>query len=435
MTGTISATDWVPVQWPESWKDPGLLDLFTDTPVNCLLCSSGSPALGAAASRPAIKAIDWTKPAEHGIACAPLGTVPDLAGKTILTITGTAWPGVRLSSRKGQADSGPTGAPWVDASGWVVRLAQAQAPGKTIWLMSDPPEKDAPVRNAASYVLAIAEAQSAGAKRILTLDPDLATALAARRPEALEQWKRITDALRFFAGRHTADGYREQAALGVLSDYHGDNEFMATEVLNLGARQHLACRVLLKPAKPDFVGLKALLYVDAEPPAEPLRAQLAAFVREGGLLIGPAHCNALAGSAQPRPCEVPAYESRSLGRGRVVTPTSEWSDPWMIVADAHSIMSRRHDPVRLYNAGTLMERISISADGAKRLVQLVNYSGRPPAHPVTVGVPGRFRSARVVTMETPAGQVTKPRVRKLDTEVDMPPFAAYAEVELDGREI
>lgn len=53
------------------------------------------------------------------------------------------------------------------------------------------------------------------------------------RDPGQETWRKIVQAIEFFAARRSWAHYRPVGLLGVVSDFSGSNEFMSFEVLNL----------------------------------------------------------------------------------------------------------------------------------------------------------------------------------------------------------
>ncbi len=105
--------------------------------------------------------------------------------------------------------------------------------------------------------------------------------------------------------------------VGVVSDFDGPNEFLATETLNLLARRNLPYRIILKQTAEaaSFASLHALVYVDEQPPAPALHGKMVAFARDGGFLLVGNKWDA-AGST-PTPSTHPRFSLRSLGKGRL----------------------------------------------------------------------------------------------------------------------
>jgi len=282
MAADIAAADLVPFRWPATWTDPRHIALFEGGPVNCLLFDGPAGAIADAARKAGLSVIYW-----NSLNAAKLADINWNAPVPIVTVTGLVWPRMQAAAGGGdQAASGPTGAPWIDSTSWVARLAAARAGGKQIWLDFAPPKDEAPPGDAA-YRVAVADAASTGARWALTLDPKLSAGLAAGSAGALKTWKSITAALSFFEQHKPWRSYQHQGPLGVVSTFAGEHEFMATEFLNLAARRNLLYRVIDRSrlASADLGGLRAVIWLDQELPPPEAVPKLAEFARAGGLLI------------------------------------------------------------------------------------------------------------------------------------------------------
>lgn len=154
---------WVPLSWPSAWKDPKSFDWITGTPINCLVFEAGLPDLDplrTEARRRELAIVDWTKPESSGIAAGEAAKIPWSGALPIAAITDAVWPGIRMSStaRRDAVDAGPTGAPWIDANGWLAQLARARAPEKTIWLVSKSQANRQRIVSENAYQLAVTDA-------------------------------------------------------------------------------------------------------------------------------------------------------------------------------------------------------------------------------------------------------------------------------------
>jgi hypothetical protein len=97
------------MRWPVAWKDPALLDLLRDSPVNYLL-SEGKDAAQRLAADAAAKGLRLT------VSAQPAEGVELVKGD---------WPGTKIAApgENERAATGPTGEPWIDSNGWRVLLA------------------------------------------------------------------------------------------------------------------------------------------------------------------------------------------------------------------------------------------------------------------------------------------------------------------------
>src|SRR5207247_5923998 len=151
-----------------------------------------------------------------------------------------SWPGVKMARGGGNqvtgnhVTAGPTGVPWVDSNGFIIRLHAALHPEVEVWV--DAPPKDSFRFTGDSYLVGIADCAAHGGRWIISLDDALTAGLTAQKPDAQATWTRITAAAAFFAARKAWAGYVPVAVAGVISDFSGANEFFSSELLNLLAR-------------------------------------------------------------------------------------------------------------------------------------------------------------------------------------------------------
>jgi hypothetical protein len=414
---------WIPFEWPAAWQDAALLKLLEPGPLNCILFAPDAPAELRAA-------------AEQRFAC-PAGVVWRKAAEVnwpepgeVIAIGDAVWPDLAFKSR-GNADgmeAGPTGAPWLDANGWLIQMARARGGGKPVWIRSAMPE-NVP---AGGLLLALHEACAYGAQRPLALPPDLAAGIASGSAAAVGVWEKLLAAARWQQARRAQNAWAPFARLLVISDFTGPNEYNASELLNLSARRGLAFRIG-EPANctaAQLAMLRAVLYVDAQPLPAALAAALQAFAERGGLVLlmpGPARAlRNLKPAGEPHP----RFHLYQCGRGRVAVSRAEWEDPYLLAQDTHLLMSRRYDAVRLFNAGSLMSYHTAAPAGAPWLVHLVNYTRAAAAHQVSLQTWAKVRRARFFAPGQPPQELAAHRETG-GSEWHLPPIGIYAAVELD----
>jgi hypothetical protein len=303
---------------------------------------------------------------------------PNAPGDGVVIAKGE-WPGVKLSRQgSAEAEAGPTGAPWINSNGWLARLAAARNPGKSIWIDAAPPVGH-PIHLHA-YLMAMADASVFGARWIVTLDDRSA-------------WNTVAAVARFFADHREWEAWTPQALIGVLSDFSGPNEFLSQELLNLLDRAGMHNRVLLKdrlPANP-FQGLRAVLYGDREPLSPALRKQI------GALLI----------AAKPD------------------------DDPYEVANNAVVRVSHRYDLVRCWNSGAYSTNFAVSPDRSRAVVHMIFYADRGPDS-ASVRVVGKWRAAKISTVEGPAPKPVKLQPQKDAVEVYLPQVSQYVALQLEA---
>ncbi len=411
----------IPLLWPGSWRGAEALALLDGTPINCLTTATDLPPEVERAAK------------EKGISCERFawkdwGEIDWSASRTIAIGNGF-WPG--SSGGQNRQEGGPTGAPWVDANGWIIQLARARMPASAEILLHSPPPDDPLALSAAGYVLALMEAWSYGARRPVWLAPQHAAEAIQGAGEGAAIWRLIRDLLLWQQNRQAWRQYEPVSSLLVVSDFSGPNQFMAGEVLNLAARQHIAFTPVetSRLTAISFKGKRAALYVDAQPPPKAALERLRAFTAGGGLLLAQARTAALfTGGGKGDPSH-PRFTIQQFGKGRVAVSKQDYEDPWILARDAHLLMSRRWDAIRLFNAGSMLAHYTASPGGASSVVHVLNYNCRPSGNLVSLQIPV---SARRAVLHTPgAGSTPAPIVRRDGrAEIDLRAFPAYCAIEL-----
>jgi hypothetical protein len=404
-----------PFRWPDAWTDPAQLDLLKGTAIDFLLIAKQD------ALQPVV-----AQARKMGIATAEPGAAP--AG--VLVVKG-AWPGVQMGrGGGGGASSGPTGVPWVDSNGWNIRLHRTLQPQAAVWVNAAPPERA--FITADSYLIAIADSASHGGRWMITLDAPLALGLAAKKPESLATWKKITATAGFFAAHKDWTAYQSKAVVGVVSDFAGDNEFFSGELLNLMDRAGLQYRILPKDklTAASFDGLRAISYTDAAPPSAELRKQILTFVQAGGLLIAAPKWGEVAG-APAAGSGRPGFAIKTVGKGRVALAADDPTDPFSWAGDATVLVSHRYDLVRFWNGGAAGAFYTVSPDRKQALVHLLFYAARGPDS-ATVRVAGSYRTARASTVDNPRVADVALQAQGDGVEVHLPPVSQYVALELEA---
>ncbi len=404
-----------PMRWPAEWKDPAALDVLKGTAINCLLVER-DVTLDPVMSRARQEGIQVVQPG------VPPAGVKVIEGE---------WPGVKLSESGvlDHASAGPTGVPWIDSNGWSVRLEAALNPGSQVWVDAAPRK---PRLFTESYTTAVADAAAHGGRWIVSIDSQFAAGIAVRSPEALGRWKSLTDAAGFFAARNDWSNYVPEAVIGIVSDFAGRNEFMNQELLNLVARTNQQYRIIVKSAfsQSSLSGLRALLYADEEAPAPDLRRQILAFVEAGGMLItgpkwGELQGIPMAGAHHPR------YSLRAYGKGRLAVAQPDFEDPYVVANDSVVLISHRYELLRFWNGGAVGSYFAVAPDRKQALLQMLFYAFILGDNRPTVRVAGRYRAARLWTLDQPAPRSLDIEIKEGAVELHMPPVTGYAAAELE----
>jgi len=408
------SAEWNPMRWPKVWKDPSALSLLKGSAIDCLVCDTNEELepLRSAARK-------------EGFQVVEAGTAPPG-----VSIVEGEWPGVQLSRGAGaQADAGPTGVPWVDTNGWKVRLAAATHPRTAIWVNAAP--KAGARLSPDVFLVGVADSAAYGGRWIVSLPDQVAEGILAGKSQAQGVWKQVVDASRFFAARKAWASYVPQAVVGVVSDFSGPNEFLSNELLNLIGRTGEQYRIILKSEISDAAlrGLRAVIYVDGAQPAPALRKLILSFVTAGGMLIT-APCWGPAPGTPATAEEHPRFKLRVLGKGRVAVANEEPDDAYVLAGDAVILVSHRYDLVRVWNGGALAAYYTKAPEGGQALVHLLFFANRAPDM-ASVWVAGRYRSAKMWTVDRSEPRAVDMESRGDAVEVFLPPASQYVALQLD----
>jgi hypothetical protein len=271
---------------------------------------------------------------------------------------------------------------------------------------------------------------------MLTLDEKLSRSLAAGVASAQKRWRSTLATLAFFEQRKAWRSYMHEGPLGVVSTFAGGNEFLGTEFLNLAARRNLLYRIIDRSrlASASMAGLRAAIWLDQEVPPPEDAAKLVEFTRGSGLLIASRAAGPAFKGERQLDCAVAGYELHSLGKGMLATTAKEWDDPYFLAADAHNLVSRRYDPIRMFNGSSYWVHHSEAPGGGDSLIQLVSFGGASRAGgtgtaEVSLRISREHRSVMLHTLDAEPAPLQPVTVGQ-NTEYRLPQFATYAALEV-----
>ena len=367
----------------------------------------------------------------------PRGGTPWESATSVFSIKDNLWPGLQLDNvQEGDmASAGPTGVPWVNSNGWLTLLARRLSREKTVWLEYEPPETSDLTRPA-NYSLAVADSAAYGSRWVVQLDEHLRAGLIQKDPRALKVWERLVASLAFFRAHSDWSAFQPAGFLTVISDFRGDREPLATEVLNLLARRHVQYKIIERSVanSAPLANLKAVLWVDEVAPSADVRARFLAFARRGGLLIaptnwGPSGARAGTGGLLGR------YDLYALGKGRIAVPKQGFADPYELAVDTHLLLSRRNDWVRVFNINAANAYCSTDAHGRRLLVRFLNYASSGSADFVSAWVRTTRQMARFWGLDSKEAVALRGVPSRGGIEFQLPSISSYAalEFELQGR--
>lgn len=282
------------------------------------------------------------------------------------------WPGVRVSAN-GASEAGPTGAPWVNANGWLIRLSQFKDAGKPVVFDTKP----AAASKASSQVLAVADAMAYGASWVVTHSP--------------ETWPAVKAAIQFFERNAAWREWQPVAALAVIGDFAGADEVIGGECLNLLARRQIGYRLAAPGDALEDVGAAVWVSKSAPP-----MAKYRPWIQRGG---------------------------------KFITPES-WDDVYAAVAGIHLTLTRRTDVLRLWNAGSFNSHYLEEPGGKRGVVHLINYAGNISSDDTSIWLARLWKKAVLSTFEkrTPL----KSTASNGGIEIALPPLGVYAAIELEA---
>jgi hypothetical protein len=128
---------------------------------------------------------------------------------------------------------------------------------------------------------------------------------------------------------------------------------------------------------------------------------------------------------------VAGYELRALGKGTIACPARPWEDPYWLALEVHSLVSRRYDPVRMFNASSLWVHYSLPPRGSGSLIQLVNFTGRPTGQ-VSMRIQAAHRSVAIHTLESAGPAPLQSVQADGNIEYHLPAFTTYAALEVNA---
>jgi hypothetical protein len=94
------------------------------------------------------------------------------------------------------------------------------------------------------------------------------------------------------------------------------------------------------------------------------------------------------------------------------------------------LISHRHELLRFWNGGAVSSYFTMKPDRTRGVVQMVFYAPSFIGN-TSLRIAGRYRSARLRTLEQSAPQEVKLEVQKEAIELHLPRIFQYAAVELD----
>jgi hypothetical protein len=411
--------DLVPARWISN--DPKSLDLIRDTPVNCLLIEqplwsvkfndeaaergittlglirAGSDPVTAAQKLPALHFAgavlegdfdsDTSERLRRFLTDSKLAVIElpvrakirfDLNAPIVGSFQGV-WPGVETGD---DAKAAPSGAPWIDTNTGFLRFART-ATRATIWIANTPPAKTAmPVQR---YLQAVADAAITGARWVVALDDDFSRRLLARDAQAVQDWRRITQLLRYYEEHKEWRDAKPFAQLALVEDA-SSGALLSGGILDMIAVKHTPVRPVpnSRLTADALVASKMAVNVDPSSLNDQQKEVLKAFTRAGGtLLTGP-----------------PGWKFPQPRNDQITLEKDDLKKLDEIWRELNSLTGRKNLGARLFNVSSMLSNLLESADGRQVILHLANYSDFPVEN-VTVHVLGKYREAKLYRPEGP----------------------------------
>ena len=408
LTATALAGQTIPARWP---ADAATLHLLEGSSINCLLVEATgiTPEFRALVNRKLLAVAHDEASAIAALQAGAGGLVlegnftdearvrlreldPQLIelrpraqldfDAPIIATPQAVWPGINTHDEAGKAETGPTGAPWIDTNAGFLRFARALAPpGAAIWLANRPPEKT--LVSAERYLQVIADAAMLGAHWVLALDDDYLARLMRGDAKATAGWKRINALLAFYAAHPGWRRTKPYGQLAVVQD-SASGGLLSGGILDMIGVKHTPLVPVPKGrlAAADLSAVKMTVNIDTANLTEAQREKLKQFTRAGGtLLSGPP------GWRMPPP----SATQITLAKEDIAKLEDIWRE-------VNALMGRRNLGARLFNVASMLS--NLTTDGTRVVLHLVNYSDYP-VDSIAVHLLGKFRRATLVTPESP----------------------------------
>ena len=443
-----SMADWVPARWHSA--DPKNLELFSGTPVNCLLFDA-PPADATFAAQAAAQGIatlavihpgddilaraeraasshmhgivlegDFPSDAAGRVRARVMLPVIELPGRHHLRlegaepVTGTwegLWPGIEIE-HGGAKLTGPTASPWIDTNSGFLSFFRA-ATGAAIWVGAGPPRGK--VFPADRYLQAVGDAAIAGARWIVSLDEDLERRLLAREPATLRVWRRIAAYLRYFEEHREWRGYSPYSRLALIQD-EDNGGLLSAGLLDMISFQHTPVRVIPRRRlnEQQLRGVRIVLNVDAAPVTADEAKSLERFTKAGGTLLAP-----------PPGWKFPAVPENQITPDR--RQLEQLEPMWEV---AYGATARKNFGVRLFNVASTVAALRANAEETSLIIHVLNFTDFA-GESIAIHALGRWRQARLYSPEDPLKSLEVYDTPE-GTGIDVDRIPVFATIRLDN---
>jgi hypothetical protein len=335
------------------------------------------------------------------------------------------WPGMLSPSEATGWGAGPTSNPWVLSNGWQIGVLRADGSGRPAWMGQRPkPHRPQPLEFK-DYARAVADSGMSGAKWIVAVGDDWRCGLLNREKEALDDWIKLNEYVRFFEGLNERwKDFQVWPSVVVVHDPSKQSAFDSFDVLNMLAVRQVPHRVVLRPDfKSSPVGQQtSVLAYDFGPPDDSEREALQSFTQGGGTLVtGPRWYGAQqqAGAQFPR---------LIAGAGSIRGfPTAQAIDSDRFSRAIRDMVDKEHAAPKLYNVGSIISLYSINPETGQSLLQMTEY-GDYPTENVTVRMPNKVRRARLYAIGAEPQDLKIYDGEDGGSEIDVPKVPVYCAI-------
>ncbi len=346
----------------------------------------------------------------------------------ILGSLGGLWPGMLSVSEAEEWGAGPTGNPWVLSNAWQVGALLADGSGRPAWMGHRPKRHRPQPLEFADHARSVADTGMAGGKWVVALGDDWRERLFKREDEALAEWKRLGEHVKFFAEREDWRNFQAWPSVVVVHDPVADSQFDSFDVLNMLSVYHVPHRVVLRSdlAEQPLEPGTAVMVFDFAPGAEPELNRLREFTGAGGaLLLGPSWRTGeeKAGASAPE---------LIAGAGSISKYPAEEVDSDRFSRQVRDLVEDKHVAPRPYNVGSIISLYRYDSSSGQALLQMTEY-GDYPTENITVRFPREVASAKVYFIDREPIDLKIYEGDKGGSEIDIPEVPGYCAVIIEFR--
>ena len=335
------------------------------------------------------------------------------------------WPGMLSVSEAEEWGAGPTSNPWVLSNAWQVGVLLADGSDRPVWMGHRPMKHRPQPLEFADHARAVADVGMAGGTWVVALGDDLRERLHKGEDEALDEWRRLGEHVKFFGERQQWRAFKTWPSVVVVHDPAAGGEFDSFDVLNMLSVYHVPHRIVLRKDFPDkqVEDGSAVLVYDFEPgPAQEVD-KLREFTGAGGtLLLGPRWREA--GDSAPE---------LIAGAGSIRRYPPEEVDSDRFSRNVRDLVEDKHAAPRPYNVGSIISLYRYDPSSDRGLLQMTEY-GDYPTENITVRFPRAIKSATVHSIKGEPLELKIYEGDKGGSEIDIPEVPGYCGIIIEFQQ-